>query len=282
MVFEVDNTTEKIIERLKDSIEGNLQGIHDDQASITKEISSLKNEISQEEVLDSIRDVRRDLNDISDKTQEVKRVNDDTIAMLDRVLTSLGDIDNKLDNNDVFDKILQAITDLEKKTIEIGNELKSIKDNNQAISDNVNKILNSAEDTNKKLDELNTREKSIISQIEDIYNKENDTLSQLEAIKNQTRIIGENSTQIINFGKTQEEKSNLIYDSSKNNGELIEGLTNTSKNNSERISKIMQMSEDNSKENEYQKEQIERITNYLRKPGIARFFVGMKGDKNAD
>ena len=35
-------TTEKIIERLKDSIEGNLQGIHDDQASITKEISSLK------------------------------------------------------------------------------------------------------------------------------------------------------------------------------------------------------------------------------------------------
>ncbi len=66
------------------------------------------------------------------------------------------------------------------------------------------------------------------------------------------------------------------------NGVLLEGLTDTSKNNSDRISKIVQMSEDNSKENEYQKEQIERIINYLKKPGIARFFVGMKGDKNAD
>ncbi len=172
MVFEVDNTTEKIIERLNNSIEGNLQGIHDDQASITKEISSLKNELSQEEVLDSIRDVRKDLNDISDKTQEVKRGNDDTIALLDRVVASLNKIDNKLDDNDEFEKILQAIADLEKKTEEIGKELKSIKDNNQTISDKVNKILNSAEETNKKLDELNICEKRIITNIEDIINSE--------------------------------------------------------------------------------------------------------------
>ncbi len=97
MVFEVDNTTEKIIERLQDSIEGSIHGIHNDQSKIIKELTSLKDEFSQEEVLDSLRDVKKEMNDISDKLHLVKRGNEDVLSSFDRIATALITIQKYVD-----------------------------------------------------------------------------------------------------------------------------------------------------------------------------------------
>ena len=191
MVFEVDNTTERIIEKLQASVEESIQGIHDGQDAVTKEISSLKGEMSQEEVLDSLRDVRKEIDDVSDKLRSIERGNEDTLTSLDRISSSIKNIN---DNSEEFSGIIELLSDLSAKVDENQSAVKSLKEVNTKMSDNINSVTTGFNEFANKIDLL-------ISSTE------------------------------------KAEMSSAI-----------------------------------------QKEQLDRMADYLKKPGIARLFSGMKGE----
>jgi len=151
MVFEVDNTTERIIEKLQASVEGSIQGIHDGQDAVTKEISSLKGEMSQEEVLDSLRDVRKEIDDVSDKLRGVERGNEDTLASLDRISSSIKKIN---DNSEDLSRIIELLSDLSAKVDENQSAVKSLKEVNTKMSDNIDSVTTGFNEFANKIDLL--------------------------------------------------------------------------------------------------------------------------------
>ena len=278
MIFEVDNTTEKIINSLQNSIEGNLQGIHDDQAAICKEISLLKNEISQEDVLDSVRDVSNKLIDLDDKVQNIKNNNDDTLIILDNIKTLLTTIESKVDYSEEFNKVFHIIEELEEKTILLNQDVSIIKNTNLNIVERVDNLLVLVNEYNTKIEDLGEKENSIISQLNESSQKENSTLSALSEIKKQIEEQNVNITQIKNLETELSEKSDLILNSINNNREFAEKINESINSNGRKIDELVQMSNENVEENNYQKKQIDIIIEYLKKPGIARFFKGLKGE----
>lgn len=306
MIFEVDNTTEKIIERLQASIEGSIQGIHKDQNAITKELNSLKGEFSQDEVLDSLRDVRKEMDDISDKLQGIERGNEDTLASLDKISSSLAKLNDDLDNGEEFAKILELLSNLAERINESHLEIQSLKETNNKISGSIDIVSTSINDANGKIVNILKNEDGINRKIDSLSQTENETREQITEIKEQIKgvdskiniandkgeVLDGKAESIISGVKSNEDKLVQLQESAGANGNKIDNIIGASEENARNVLSVQDTvsangqkldvlttnAEEAARSDALQKEQLDRITAYLKKPGIARFFAGMKGE----
>lgn len=330
MIFSVDNTTEKIITQLQNAIDGSIRQIHENQAGISKEIHSLKDEMSQEEVLDSLRDVRKDFEDLGDKIGNLERNNDDTISILARLKSSIENVEKNA-SPDEIQKIKTSVEELALTLLILQENIAKIQEDNASIAKGVDSIETNIEKIQKTETDILEHEESIQAQLKllsekDAQNKEllkeigktasankkqlgkieEDIFSSNNAIRSElTEAItsaGSQTQEIIKYyidssdstmkealkesisnsdvqlKATIKEQGNITEQQVLSNREEVLKLQESVSTANSKLDQLTSDNGEKQKRDNLESEKIDKIIEYLKKPGIARFFSGLKGE----
>ena len=330
MIFAVDNTTEKIITQLQDAVEGSIRKVHEDHAELSQEIHSLKHEISQEEVLDAIREVRKDFEEMGDRIGDIERSNEDSLTALDGIKSGIKkleenpveeDIKQLQDKLDALSKnlseIKNGIAGIQKQSASIGNNITTIQKDVAEIKETQSNILKYEENIEKQLESILTSEAESKAALADIQEKTSQNGTQIEKVAESVVTSGGQIKMEIresiesNGSRVREELTETIHSSNQqtestlkeamdsSNSQIKEAIEGQGSQTEQRILdnreellkikeslatsdlKLDQLASDNEKIQKYdslEAEKIDKIMEYLKKPGIARFFSGLKGE----
>lgn len=334
MRFEVDNTTDRIVEKITDSVESSIRNIHDDQASILKGINSLKDDLSQEELEESIRKVNKSVDGLSDRMESIERQNDDSLAIIEKIKSQVEILGKTINYGDEFDELKKSIAKLssvygniEKIFDEIKGEQNSISVEleklNIQVAESGERIENLEKNIIEKVTNVSEREESIIEAVNELINQANVNNENISSIEESQRkhleeagkiktLIEDNNKEIkkeledsivknkdsikdaetVVIGKIIDTQKIIDEDRKENNeklsninsmleegrGNILQAVSDLQQLDDRNTQQIVSMLTENAERDVQEKEKIDRITEYLKKPGIVRFFSGMKGE----
>lgn len=206
MKFEVDNATERIANELQEAIVDSIRDIHDNQSNIIRMVDALDKKISTEDIEKTIKDVGKDISELSDSLDNIERSCEDSSSMIDGLKTKIDIILEYTENNN--------LEEINSSLQEVNKTLNSIDSKEGKTLSEINNLVISVNNSLRELSAIGASLKSIDSQLKDIKETEDNTNSSvhsnnlmMEELKNILETIA--STSKLQAEKTDEIRNYL-------------------------------------------------------------------------